>query len=62
MLYNVFSNIIVSHPTHIAHKVFGFLQYWYQLSSKEERVKRGDTLEQAPQWTTKAVNDAVPTI
>ena len=39
MLYDVFSNIIVSHPTHIAHKVFGFLQYWYQLSSKEERVK-----------------------
>ena len=27
-----------------------------------EEGEGGDTLEQAPQWTTKAVNDAVPTI
>ena len=56
-----FSNIIVSHPTHIAHKVFGFLQYWCQLSSMEQS-KGGDAPEQALQWTTKTVKGAVSTI
>ena len=40
----VFSDILVRHPKHIAHRTFGFLQQWRALSTKEAKRKVEDLL------------------
>jgi len=40
----VFSDILVRHPKHIAHRTFGFLQQWRALSTKEAKKKVEDLL------------------
>ena len=40
----VFFDILVSHPKHIAHRAFGFLQQWCALLTKEARRKAEELL------------------
>ena len=42
----VFSDILVRHPKHIAHRTFGFLQQWRALSTKSEE-EGGGSVDQA---------------
>jgi hypothetical protein len=35
----VFDDFLVNHPKQIAHRAFGFLQYWCPLSTKEARTR-----------------------